>query len=291
MFGNPFYISFPGLGIAPFAMNKVAFSLFGREIVWYGVIICIGMILAFIYGSRRFKKEGLEQDDFFNILLLVIPFGVIGARLYYVLTSLDDFIGKPFLDWIAVWNGGIAIYGAVIAGIICIVCYCRAKKLSLPKVLDALAPALLIGQIIGRWGNFCNGEAFGIDTTLPWRMGLGSTEAITRFVHPTFLYESLWNLALFLIIHFILNRRKKFDGEIFCFYAAFYGIGRGFIELLRTDSLYIGIFRVSSVVGFLSFLVFGALLLAGLIRAGKRKENAAESGFKTPESEDEHDAT
>ena len=268
--GNTFYISFPGLGIEPFSMTKTAFSLFGRDVAWYGILICTGMLLAFFYGLGRIKREKISVDDYYNLLLLIIPFGIMGARLYYVLTSLDYYRGRPFLDWIAVWEGGIAIYGAIIAGILCILIYTRAKKLPLFKILDAFAPALLIGQILGRWGNFCNGEAHGYATSLPWRMGLGMTEEITEFFHPTFLYESLWNLALFLIIHFFLYRKKKYDGEIFCFYAAFYGIGRAFIEMLRTDSLYIfGTVRISSLVGFASFAIFGTLFLLGFARAKK----------------------
>ncbi len=261
-----FFISFPGLGIEPFHMDKVAFSLLGRDIAWYGLIICTGMILAFFYGQHCIKKEKISVDDYLNLLLLIVPFGIVGARLYYVLTSLEHYRGRPFIDWIAVWEGGIAIYGAIIAGILCIIGYCLYKKLSILKVLDALSAPLLIGQILGRWVNFANGEAHGTFTDLPWRMGLGETPAITEFWHPTFLYESLWNLGLFLVIHFFLYKRKKFDGEIFYFYAAFYGIGRGFIELLRTDSLYIPgtALRISSVLGFVCFAVFGTLLILKL---------------------------
>lgn len=288
---NDFFVSFPGLGIAPFELHKIAFSLFGRDVAFYGILICIGLLLGYFYGSTRFKKENLRVDDYLNILLLIIPFGIVGARLFYVLTSLGDYIGRPFLDWIAVWEGGIAIYGAVIAGILCILVYTKLKRISTLKVLDALAPALLIGQILGRWGNFFNGEAHGGVTELPWRMGLGATAETMTFVHPTFLYESLWNLALFLVIHFLLYKKKKYNGEIFLFYAAFYGAGRCLIELLRTDSLYVFGLRISHLIGAVSFVVCGILFILGFVRAQSREKASTpdplpETATKT---EDAHD--
>ena len=270
---NPFYISFPGLGIAPFEVNKVAFNLFGRDVAWYGVIICFGLILAFLYGIRTTKREGVSMDDFLNLLLLIIPFGIIGARLYHVLMELDHYIGRPFLEWIAIWNGGGAIYGSIIAGILVIIFYTKIKKLNLFAVLDAFSPCLIIGQMIGRWGNFVNGEAYGSLTDLPWRMGLGITENVTEFYHPTFFYESLWNFTLLVIIHFFLYRAKKYDGEIFLFYLAFYGLGRMIVEFFRIDSspVVLGM-RIAGLVGLVCFLLFGSLFVLGFLRAKKAKK-------------------
>lgn len=284
---NPFYISFPGLGIAPFETNKIAFNLLGRDVAWYGVIICVGMLLAFSYGMRTIKKENVSVDDFLNMLLLIIPFGIIGARLYHVLMEIEQYIGRPFLDWIAVWNGGLAIYGAILAGILTIVLYCRVKKLQLLSVLDAFAPCLLIGQFIGRWGNFVNGEAYGALTDVPWRMGLGLTENITEFYHPTFLYESLWNVALFLIIHFFLYRKKQYNGEIFLFYVAFYGAGRALVECFRIDDspLVLGM-RIAGLLGFLCFILFGILFVLGFVKAHKKKAANTNAPVTTEDTED-----
>ena len=183
---------------------------------------------------------------------------------------------------IAIWEGGIAIYGAIIAGAITIFAVCRFKKINTLKMLDAVAPAVMIGQIIGRWGNFCNGEAFGeVVTENSWlyfaRMGLNSynTGYETIFVHPTFLYESLWNLAGFILIH-CLYKKKKFDGQVVLMYLTWYGFGRMLIEGLRTDSLYIGVFRISQVVGFLCFVLGSIALTVFLIKA-RRKELDSES--------------
>ena len=272
---NPFYMSFPGLGIEPFQVNKIAFTLFGREVAWYGVIICIGLLLAFGYGCLTTKKEKISMDDYLNMMLLLIPFGILGARLYHVLMELDYYKGRPFVEWIAIWNGGGAINGTIIAGILVTVCYCLAKKIKITRALDAFAPALLIGQFIGRWGNFVNGEAFGSETAVAWRMGLGFTENIEHFYHPTFLYESLWNVALFLIIHFLLYRKKHYDGEIILFYVAFYGAGRFLVEQFRIDNspIVFGM-RIAGLVGLLCFVLFGALFVLGFVKAAKKEENA-----------------
>jgi phosphatidylglycerol:prolipoprotein diacylglycerol transferase len=182
---------------------------------------------------------------------------------------------------ISIWNGGLAIYGAVIAGAITIFIVCKIKKLNPIKMLDATAPAVMIGQIIGRWGNFCNGEAFGEELVEGnWlyfiRMGLnsGNTGYTTMMVHPTFLYESLWNLVGYAIIHF-LYKKKKFDGQVVLMYVTWYGFGRMLIEGLRTDSLYIGVFRISQVVGFFWF-VLGAIALTVLLFKAHRRELDAE---------------
>ena len=278
-------VSFPGIGIGEFKINPVAIRIpigSGIEIRWYGILIVTGIILAFLYCAYRAKQEGINFDNLLDIAIFTIVFAVIGARAYYVLTSLDKY--DSFLEAIAIWEGGLAIYGAIIAGAITIYIVCKIKKLNWLKMVDAVAPAVMIGQIIGRWGNFCNGEAFGEEiapTNFLYfiRMGLNSynTGYRTIEVHPTFLYESLWNLVGFIIIHF-LYKKKKFDGQIVLMYLTWYGFGRMFIEGLRTDSLYIPgtPIRISQVVGFLCFALGTLALVVFLIKAYRKEKDAEE---------------
>ncbi|MBE6650501.1 MAG: prolipoprotein diacylglyceryl transferase [Ruminococcaceae bacterium] len=276
------WISFPGLGIDAFKVDPVAFSLFGRSIMWYGVIICLGLLLAVIYTWRRFIKEGFTEDQFFNYAIILIPVSVICARLYYVIFDpTPDY--HSFLDVIAIWRGGIGIYGGIIGGAIVSIVYAKVIKKPILRVLDCVAPAVMIGQMIGRWGNFVNAEAHGGITDLPWRMGIAPyhenipySDDYAVFYHPTFLYESLWNLIGFLIVHFVIAKKKKFEGQIAFFYLAWYGLGRGFIELLRTDSLEIFGFRVSALVGFASALIFGTLYLVRLKKSKDKHDNTEE---------------
>ena len=277
-------IAFPGLGIESFNLNSVAFTIpvfGGISIRWYGIIITIGIILAFLYCTYRIKQEGVSFDDLLDITLFAVVFGVLGARLYYVLMSLDSY--HSFYDVIAIWEGGLAIYGAIIAGGLTVFVICKRKKIPFLKMFDVASPAVMIGQILGRWGNFFNGEAHGCevfeDSPLYFiRMGLLPNEESRyqmHYFHPTFLYESLWNLIGFVLIN-VLYKKKKFDGQIFLMYITWYGFGRMLIEGLRTDSLYIGVFRVSQVVGFLCFTIGGVLLIVNLVKA-RNKRLAAES--------------
>lgn len=272
-------VSFPGLGIEPFSFNKVAFTIpigGGIQVRWYGIVIVLGIILAFIYASYRSKQEGIIFDDLLDIAIWAVLIAMIGARTYYVLTTLDQY--DSFYDMIAIWNGGIAIYGAVIGGAIAVFAVCRIKKISWKKAFDAVAPGVMIGQILGRWGNFFNGEAFGSapKETNPLyfiRMGLQHENwAKEIFVQPTFLYESVWNLVGFLIIN-ATYKKKKFDGQIFLEYITWYGFGRMFIEGLREDSLYVGPFRISQVLGFCCF-VAGAVMLIVFSAKAKKAELA-----------------
>ncbi len=281
-------VAFPSLGIESFELNPVAFTLpifGGLEVRWYGIIITLGIILAFSYAAFRAKQEVIIFDHVLDIAIFTVIFGIIGARLYYVLTSLDKY--DSLLEMIAIWEGGLAIYGAVIAGAITIMIVCRYKKIKFLKMFDATAPGVMIGQILGRWGNFFNGEAYGAqvgeDSLLYFaRMGLQNRETYGDFgtsqmvyVHPTFLYESLWNLVGFIIIN-SLYKKKKFDGQIVLMYATWYGFGRMLIEGLRTDSLYVGVFRISQVVGFICFVVGSLLLILGLSKAHRRELTAKE---------------
>ena len=170
-------ISFPGLGIGPFTIDSVAFTLFGREIQWYGILICIGMILAYLYASTRAKFEGIKTDDLLDLGFFVILFGIIGARLYYVVFAPTSYIATGGTFWenvwdtivnvVSIWEGGLAIFGGILAGFLTALVVARIKKIHFPVLLDILAPSVMIGQIIGRWGNFMNGEAYGRETGLP----------------------------------------------------------------------------------------------------------------------------
>lgn len=271
-------VSFPGLGIGEFSVDRVAFELFGKPIYWYGVIIMLGIVAAFIHALIRGKQEGVKADDILDIGIFTVLFGVIGARLYYVLTTLDTHEYKNFIDVIAVWQGGLAIYGGIIAGCTAIVVTCLVKKINPLKLTDCIAPGVGLAQAIGRWGNFMNGEAYGYEVAedsflYPFRMGLISdyTEGTAmRYYHPTFLYESLWNVVGFVIIT-LLYRKKKFNGQITLMYFAWYGFGRFFIEGLRTDSLYVGPFRISQVVGLVCFVAGVTLMVAGFVLSQKGK--------------------
>lgn len=238
------------------------FTVFGRNIYFYGVFIGCGFLLGIIYCSKKSASFGIKEDDIFDLMIWLIPLSIVGARLYFVLFRLDDYIGTPFINWIAVWEGGLAIYGGVIAGMLTIIVFCRRKKISIPAMLDLIVFGLLIGQILGRWGNFMNREAFGAETDVFCRMGLVSPSGETIYVHPTFLYESLWNLVCFIFLCvWVKQGRRRYDGQCILIYFFWYGIGRTWIEGLRTDSLYIGgtDIRVSQALS--AVLAFIALVL------------------------------
>lgn len=282
-------ISFPGLGIDTFEVDSAAFTIGDSfSVYWYGIIITCGIILAFMYTWYRAKNERIKTDYLVDVALWSVIFGIVGARLYYVLTSLDKFAPEPFNLWEFIKNvfnlrsGGLAIYGGIICGALGVFIAARIKKINPLSLIDAVSPGVMLAQAVGRWGNFVNGEAHGgvVSAGHPLyflRMGLYPNEdSITDMVyyHPTFLYESAWNLLGFVLIN-IFYKKKKFNGQILCAYLAWYGFGRMFIEGLRTDSLYVGSFRISQVVGFLCFVVFGIILVAGLIYSKKFKDGNA----------------
>ena len=257
-------ISFPFLGI--FGLNPPAYlTLFGHKIYFYGILIALGFLLGILYCAHRSKDFGIKADDFYDMVILLIPLSILCARLYFVLFRLDEFVGKPLLTWLAVWEGGIAIYGGIIGGILAILLVCRHKKIPFLAMMDLTIFGLLIGQIIGRWGNFMNREAFGAETEIFCRMGLTDPSGHTIYVHPTFLYESLWNLVgfVFLVI-WTRKGKRKYDGQASLLYFLWYGLGRAWIEGLRTDSLYIGHtgIRVSQALSIVLVLVSAVLLLS-----------------------------
>lgn len=251
-------ITFPGLGIE-LNPSPIAFSVFGKDIYWYGVIIALGFLAAYLVALRKAKKFGFTEDDILDMVFWAIPAGVIGARLYYCIFYWDLYRDDP-ISCLYIWEGGLAIYGGVIAGALGLMLFSKLKKRPLGVTLDLAAFGVIIGQIFGRWGNFFNREAHGSETDSLFRMGLYEGGAV-RYFHPTFLYESVWNLIGLVLMH-LISRRRKFDGEIALFYLAWYGLGRMWVEGLRTDSLYLfgtGI-RVSQLVAALCLLVFGGLL-------------------------------
>lgn len=292
------HVTFPGLGL-DFQLNEIAFSIGSLSVRWYGIILCIGIIAGFIYFlNRASKTEGIDPDHIYNITLITVIIAIIGARFVYVITNLDQY--ESFWEMINITNGGIAIYGAIIFGLASVVVYCKAKKLNTYAVLDSVAPGVMLGQIIGRWGNFVNAEAYGYSAgveNLPWRMGLDAVfidnvyRSDIQFVHPTFLYESLWNLIGFIIICFIY-KKKKFDGEIFYSYIAWYGFGRGFIEFLRTDSLRVAGLKLNVIIAFASFIAAVILFIILANRTKKELENAVsyESKFSALKVASEGDA-
>jgi len=268
-------LSFPGLGLE-FDIDRVAFTVAGRPVYWYGIIIAVGFLLAAIYALGRTRRFGLDSDRTLDVILGCLVLGVIGARLYYVLFSWDTYRDSLGDIW-KLWKGGLAIYGGIIGGAAGAYVLCRWRKVKLLPLLDLMSGSLLLGQAIGRWGNFVNMEAFGSNTGMPWGM---TSPGIQRYlaehastlsslgvvvdpqlpVHPTFLYESLWCLLGCLVLHWYAKRRR-FDGELVLIYAGWYGLGRFFIEGLRTDSLLLGSVRVSQIVAALCVLACVLLLI------------------------------
>lgn len=267
-------VNFPGLGLH-FELNPVAFTLFGVEVRWYGVILTLGIVAAFLYFYlRATKTEKIDPDHLYNMALFTVPLGIIGARFIYVITKWDEYKGD-FFKIINIRGGGLAIYGAIIFGGLTVFVYCRVRKLSFLQIADALAPGVMLGQAIGRWGNFVNAEAYGSSTNVGKLFCRMEIDGVCY--HPTFFYESLWNVVGFLLINLIFYKRKKANGQIFFVYLGWYGFGRAWIELLRTDSLYIvGNIKFSVVVGILSVIasVIGLVLLS---RYAKKEQADAEA--------------
>ncbi len=251
-------ISFPSLGIEvnpPRAVELGAFSFH-----YYGLVIACGLILAVIYACKRSKAFGLKEDDILDGVLWVTPFAILCARAYYVLFSWADYAEEP-ITALYIWEGGLAIYGGVLGAVLGVIVFCRIKKIKITALLDMVLLGFLIGQSIGRWGNFFNREAFGAATDSFLRMGLfNRVTGQWEYYHPTFLYESLWNLMGLILLHFA-SRHRKYDGQIALGYAAWYGLGRTIIEGLRVDSLYWGNFRVSQILAAVSCLTAVGILL------------------------------
>ena len=269
-------ISFPGLGL-DVTLNRVAFSILGKDIYWYGIIICFGFILGATYINWRAKSYGFTSDNVFDTILIAVPVSILCARAYYVIFEWGMYADNPS-EIFKTWHGGLAIYGGIIGAVLSIVIYGKWKHLSILGMADCAAFGLLIGQCIGRWGNFVNAEAFGAQTDLPWRMVIDGAAG----VHPTFFYESLWNFIGFLLLH-LHGKKRRFAGEIFLEYIAWYGFGRMLIEGLRTDSLYLfgtGL-RVSQVLAALSCIIAICFLVRGF---RKHRTYAVATEIQMPET-------
>ncbi len=266
-------ITFPNLGISV-DPSPVALRVFGKDIYWYGIIIAVGFVLAVVYMMHRSKDFGVTSDDTLDLVLWTVPIGVICARLYYCVFYWELYADNP-ISMLYIWQGGLAIYGAVIGGAITVVIVSKVKKIRTGVFLDLASMGVLIGQIFGRWGNFMNREAHGSVTDSFFKMGLVDAAGQVSYYHPTFLYESVWNLAGFIGIHILSKKKRKFDGEVFLLYIGWYGLGRAWIEGLRTDSLMLfstGI-RVSQLVAIVSFAAAAAVLAYVLL---KKKPNPDE---------------
>ena len=283
-------ISFPSLGIDIDPVRQ--FSVGPLTIHLYGIIIALGLTLAVIYCMRRANRFGLTEDHVLDGVLWVTPFAIICARAYYCFFQWEELYAADPISVLYIWKGGIAIYGGVLGAVAGILVFCRIKKLSVGAALDLVLLGFLIGQSIGRWGNFFNREAFGAETESFLRMGLlDNWTGTVTYHHPTFLYESVWNALGFVILHF-LSKKREYDGQIALGYVVWYGLGRAFIEGLRTDSLYIPgtALRVSQLLAAGSCLTAAAVLAYFMLKPPAKKlfvHRVAEDTTETDEGGNE----
>ena len=244
------------------------------SIPWYSVLIMTGILLAYFLGTREQKRRGLPKDTMLDVVLVAVPAGIIGSRVYYVLMKLDEFASDP-ISVLYIWNGGVAIYGAVIGGLLAVFIYSRVKKIPMASLVDIVAPGLILAQAIGRWGNYFNREAFGpVITDAFWQFfpaGVLISENGAEVWHAaTFFYESMWNLLVFAVLWLSRKRMKK-RGDMFLWYLVLYGCGRFLIEQLRTDSLYVLGMRASQMLSLLLCVAVAAVFMVRLYRSEKGK--------------------
>ena len=281
-------VEFPGLGIT-LDVNPIAFSIFSKPIYWYGIFISLAFIATIYLALKQCDNFGISQDDILDMSLFAGPIGIVGARLYYVIFSWDNY-SDDFLEIFKIWNGGLAIYGGIIAGVITAYIFAKVRKIKPLKLFDFAIIYIPLAQGIGRWGNFFNQEAFGNNTSLPWGM---TSESVRNYlstltlqginvdplkpVHPTFFYEFILDICIFFIL-LSHRKNKKADGEVFLLYLALYGLGRFFIEGLRTDSLMLGSIRISQLLSVLLFILATILIIVIRFRASKLSFSDVEIG-------------
>jgi phosphatidylglycerol:prolipoprotein diacylglycerol transferase len=260
-------IAFPHIGLS-FNINPVAFSIGIKEIYWYALIILTGFLCGLLFVYFTCEKYGVKKDNVWDIALLGLIFGIIGARIYYVIFALDEF--SSVIEYFQIWNGGLAIYGGIIGAIISTYVYCRIKKLNTPLVFDVCAPGLFIGQAIGRFGNFVNCEVYGGETNSLFGMSINGASP----VHPVFLYESIWNIVGLLLL-LMLRRKKHANGQIFCFYIFWYSLGRFFLEGMRNPRyiLYLipNVVGVSQAVALLAMIIAFAMFIVFAVKNKKKQ--------------------
>lgn len=242
-------------------MNPVAFSIFGIDIMWYGILISMGVLIGILVALGECRRIGFKEDNLLDFLLYAIPSAIIGARAYYVIFSWD-YYSKNIGEIINIRNGGLAIHGALIAGVVVSLIFCRVRKINPWQILDIVIPSVALGQSIGRWGNFINQEAYGGPTDLPWGIMVDGVK-----VHPTFLYESIIDLAVFVFLLWFRKNKRKNEGETFALYLILYSAGRFFVEGLRTDSLMFLNMRVAQLIS-VGLAIAGAVIFA-LLRKKK----------------------
>ena len=231
-------------------MDPIAFTLFGITVRWYGIFIASAVILGTVLALKEANRRDIKEDTIIDLLLFAIPAAIVGARLYYVIFSWDNYKDN-LMEILNLRAGGLAIHGAIIGGAIVVYIFSKAKNISFWKIGDIVAPSLILGQAIGRWGNYANQEAHGGPTDLPWGIIVDGVK-----VHPTFLYESIWNFLVFIFLYWYARKKAKVDGEVFLLYLILYSLARFFIEGLRTDSLMFGSFRVAQLISLLIIVVF-----------------------------------
>ena len=229
-------------------MNRVAFTIFGIDIMWYGILMATGMILGVLLALKEAKRVGIDEDDVLNLALIAIPSGLLGARLYYVIFNWS-YYSQNVSEILNFRGGGMAIHGALIGGILAGFIYTKIKGIYFFKMADAVMLGIPLAQAIGRWGNYINGEAHGGPTDLPWGIMVDGIK-----VHPTFLYESIWDLGIFIFL-WLFRKNKKYEGQLAITYIILYSIGRFFIEGLRTDSLMIGPLRMAQVISLVAIII------------------------------------
>ena len=260
-------IIFPGVGLN-LNVSSVAINIGNINIYWYAIIIVSAFIIGVLFCKKDDGKYNIKFDNILELMVILIPISIIGARIFYVVFKLDYYIQYPE-NILNIRDGGLAIYGGIIGAIITIIIYCKKKKISVLDITDYLVPYLALGQAIGRWGNFFNVEAHGSETTSIFRMGIIENGKYIE-VHPTFLYESICNLIIFLILYLLRNKRK-YKGQITYLYLALYGIVRAVIEGLRTDSLMLGSFRISQVLSIVLFIIFTIIVIFKELKYKKEK--------------------